>query len=187
MSGFSSAFKHAMVDCEIIRNNIKIATYKGLISDSKDFNVISFDCKSDVQVGDDIYCPLKNKHYIITNTDIKLFNGKPHRLDAFFENNFIPKTSNTIFNTYNPSNSIIGSQQFATINISDSFNNLNEMIDKFGAEDKQQLLELVKLLQVETNNQVINKSLFKKFGSLISKYSWLAPCISQIIAAWIQQ
>lgn len=188
MSGFSSAFKSAMVDCEIYRNGIKVAKYKGLISDSKDYNCISFDCKSDIQTGDDIYCPLKNKHYIITTTDIKLFNGKPHHLEAYFENNFSKPMSSTIFNTYNPSCSIIGTQQNISLNITDSFNNLQKQISEFGNEDKEKLQELLNILKSETTSNEIHKSSFSKFSELITKHgSWLIPAISQIIVAWFQR
>ena len=68
-----NAFRNSMIDCEIIRNRVKIATIKGLISDSKDYNFISFDLGANVQIGDDIFVPIKNKHYIITYTDIATF------------------------------------------------------------------------------------------------------------------
>jgi len=188
MSGFSSSFRSAMVDCEIYRHGIKVATYKGLINDSKDYNCISFDCKTDIQIGDDIYCPLKNKHYIITTTDIKLFSGKPHRLDAYFENNFSKPMANAIFNTYNPSYSIIGTQQNVSLNITDSFNNLQKQISEFGNEDQEKLQELLNVLKSETTSNEIHKSAFSKFNDLITKHgSWLIPSISQIIVAWIQR
>lgn len=187
MSSFSSQWRQVMVDCDIFRNNIKVATYKGMINDSKECNFISFDPDVDVQVNDNVFCPLKNKHYIITSTDIALFNGKQHRLDAFFDNNFTPKQATTVFNTYNPNNSIIGSQQTATINIYDSFNNLDKLINDYGATDKEKLFELKDTLKQQLESNQLNKSSLSKFSDLIAKHSWLALAISQIIAAWIQR
>lgn len=183
----SNVFNDSMLECEVYRNNLKVSTCKGIIFDSVDYNYIRLNIGTDIKIGDDIYCPIKDKHYIIVNVDIVTLKGKPHHLDAYFENNFNKPISNTIFNTYNPSNSIIGNQQTATINISDSFKNLNDMIDKYGYNDKQQLLELMNLLQNEVNNNIINKSIFSKFGDLLTKYSWLVTCISDIIVAWIQR
>lgn len=186
MNNFSSQWANAMVDCDVIRNNVKIATCKGLINDTKDHNFISFDADADIQVGDDIYCPIKRKHYIITNTDIALFCGKEHRLDAFFESNF-SKPQTTIFNTYNPNNSIIGNQQNATININEAFDNLNNMINQYGNNDKIKLFELSNSLKSELNKNQINKSSFQKFSDLIAKHSWLPLAIAQVIGSWIQR
>jgi len=187
LAGFLSAFKSAMVDCDVIRNGNKIATHKGLINDTKDYNFISFEPSVDIQIGDDIYCPLKNKHYLIINTDLRLFSGKQHSLDAYFENNFSKPISTTTFNTYNPSNSVIGNQQNVVLNISNCYNNLQNQIEQLGNEDKTQLYELLKLLKLETSNGQINHSTFEKFKTLFAKHGpWLIPSIVQIITAWIQ-
>ncbi len=184
-----SAFRSSMLDCEINRNNILIATYKGLISDSKDYNLISFDYRKDIdiQVGDDIYCPLKKKHYIITNVEISTFNGKIHSIDAYFENSFNKTNQNIVFNTYNPSNSIIGNQQYATLNINESFKALDDLINDNGGTDKSALYELLETLKSELSSDIINRSKLAKFGDLIAKHSWLALAITQIFAAWIQR
>lgn len=187
MSRFSSQWRSVMVDCEIFRNSVKIATYKGMINDSKEHNYISFDPDVDVQINDDIFCPLKNKHYIITNTDIALLGGKQHRLDAYFDNNFTQTHTTTVFNTYNPNNSIIGSQQTATINISNSFNNLDKLINNNGGTDKEELFELKTILKQQLDSNQLNKNSLSKFSDLIAKHSWLVSAISQIIAAWIQR
>ena len=187
MHEFYKSFKRNMIECEINRNGIKINNVLGLVSDSKEYNCISFDPEVDVQINDDIYCPIKKKHYIIINTDIKTLQGKPHRLEAYFENNFTRPSETTIFNTYNPNNSIIGNQQNAVININDCFNNLDNLINQNGNEDIDRLNELSSILKEETKNQKFDKSKLSKFGDLITKYSWVAASITQIIAAWIQR
>lgn len=187
MHSFVHSFKHAMLDCEIYRNGVKIANLPGLISDSKEYNCISFDPSVDIQIGDDIYCPIKKKHYLINNVDIKTFQGKANRLEAYFENNFSNSSQTNIFNTYNPSNSIIGSQQNAIINVNDSFNNLENLIKKAEIEDVVKLNELYSIIKEEIKNDTVSKSKLSNFGDLLCKYSWLAPAISQIITAWIQK
>lgn len=185
-----SAFRSSMLDCEIFRNGVKIATYRGLVNDTKDYNVIKFepDSNIDIQIGDDIYCPLKKKHYIITNVEISTFLGKTHSIDAYFENSFQKSTSNITFNTYNPNNSVIGTQQNVVLNISDCFNNLQKQIEQNGNEDKEQLQELFETLKSETSSNQISKSAFTKFNDLLIKHGpWLVPAISQIIAAWVQR
>lgn len=187
MPKFSSAWRSAMVDCDVIRNGIKIATYKGLINDSKDYNYISFDLGTDIQINDEIYCPLKNKTYSIINVDIALFQGKQHRIDAYFENRFVKPVVTTTFNTYNPTNSVIGNQQNVTLNIDNCFNDLKNQIEQ-QHEDKEQLYELLNVLKSETSNNTISKSIFTKFKVLINKHAvWFIPSIAQIIAAWIQR
>lgn len=185
-----SAFRSSMLECEVFRNGTKVASYKGLISDSKDYNLISFELnpEPDIQIGDDIYCPIKRKHYIITNVDIKTFHGQPHSFDAYFENNFNKSMPTVTFNTYNPNNSVIGTQQNVVLNISDCFNNLQKQINEYGNEDKEKLQELLEILKTQTSNEELSKSKFTKFSDLIAKHSqWLAPAISQVLVAWIQR
>lgn len=184
-----NAFRDSMLECEIYRNGVKVATHDALINDSKDYNFLSFELDADIQVGDDIYCPLKRKHYIINNVDIAIVRGTPHRIDAYFESNLnLNKQASVVYNTYNPQNSVIGNQQNVVLNINDCFNNLQSQIDQLGNEDKSELHELLELLKGEVSKPQINKSIFSKFNNLIIKHStWLIPAISQIICAWIQR
>lgn len=184
-----NAFRDSMLDCEIYRTGTKLGTYKGLVDDTKEYNVIRFEPNSnvDVQVGDDIFVPIKNKHYLITNVEISTFCGERHSIDAYFDNSFTKPTTNMTFNTYNPNNSIIGTQANANININESFNNLDNLINQYGNDDKVSLNELVNTLKSELDNNQINKNKFSKFSDLIAKHSWLPLAISQIIAAWIQR
>lgn len=184
---FASGFRCSLVECEIYRNGQLVNTVDGLVNDNETYNTISFDPDTDIQVNDDIFCPLKNKHYIITNTNTVLFGGKPYKLDAYFKNNFSSKTNSTIFNTYNPTNSIIGNQQNVTISINESFNNLDKLINNNGGEDITRLNELSSTLKSELSGNQISKTKLSKFSDLIAKHSWLPIAISQIIAGWIQQ
>ena len=181
------AFRHEMLDCEISRNNNYIGTYKGLISDDEKYHFISFDIGPEILPGDDIFCPLKNKHYIVTNADIVVIHGKQDRLDVYFQSEFIkPKTTN-VFNTYNPNSSIIGNQTNATINNGFNFEDFSRMINLYGSNDKDRLNELLSSLEECLKNDDFSKSKLKKFSDLISKHSWLPLAISQLLAAWIQR
>ena len=124
---------------------------------------------------------------MITNVEIRTISGKPHSFDAYFENNFTRTISNMTFNTYNPNNSIIGTQQNAVINITDSFDNLDKLIQNQGGKDIERLNELSSTLKSELLGNQIDKSKLSKFGDLIAKHSWLVMAISQIIAAWLQR
>ena len=187
MNSFLHSFKRAMLDCEIFRNGEKIANQLGLVNDNKEYNYIAFDPNIDIQIGDEIYCPIKKKHYLVNYIDIKTFNGKAHRLEAYFDNNYINSSQTTIFNTYNPNNTIIGNQDNAVINIRDSFNHLENLIKQNENEDTIRLNELYSILKEEIQNNNLSKSKLSKFGDLLCKYSWLAPAISQIIVEWIKK
>ena len=97
-----------------------------------------------------------------------------------------PSTS-TVFNINSASNSIIGNQQSAILNNS-SFNidDLQKLIELYGADDKQQLYELSAQLQDLLEKDDFHKSKLSKFSNLIAKHSWLPTAIAQIIAAFIQ-
>lgn len=84
-------------------------------------------------------------------------------------------------------NSIIGNQQSAIINNSNfDVDNLKELIDLYGNNDKQQLYELCSLLEQSLQKDDFHKSKLSKFSDLIAKHSWLPTAIAQIISAYLQ-
>ena len=90
------------------------------------------------------------------------------------------------YNISNPQNSIIGNQEFATIN-NKSFNidELKKLIELYGDNDKAKLYQLTSELEKAIHNDNIKKGMLSRFSDLIAKHSWLPLAIAQILSAFI--
>lgn len=91
--------------------------------------------------------------------------------------------SNPTFNigTIN-GNSIIGTQQHATINVGPSIEELKSLISTKPKEDKEQLEEMINLLKtIQDNNLSIGKGSFSKFADVLNKYSDIAIPLSSFL------
>ena len=88
-------------------------------------------------------------------------------------------------NTFNISNcSINGAvQNTGTINIGSqiSLDDIKELIEKYGNEDKQQLNELLEELKSAEKFEIYKKGMLAKFGDLLAKHSWLTGALAQYI------
>lgn len=186
-----SSFERSMVDFQIVRNSEIISTNKGLKNTETGSNrkYISFYPTVDIQVGDILINPNSPVKYFIVDLDTATWMGEICQLKAYYQTT--PPTEQslnpTVYNINNASNSIIGNQQSAIINNS-SFNidDLKELIELYGAEDKQQLYELVSVLQQSLKEDTFHKSKLSKFSDLIAKHSWLPLSIAQIISGFLK-
>ena len=114
--------------------------------------------------------------------------GNISAIQAFYQTTPVQEvqSSSTVYNINNASNSIIGNQQSAIINNADfDINKLKDLIELYGANDKQQLYELTNLLEQSLKKDEFHKSKLAKFGDLLAKHSWLPLAISQIIAGYL--
>ena len=180
-------FVEQMVEFEIYRNSQFISKTKGLKTSSQGKTFVEFFPDVDVQAGDIL--KLANISFYVVNTDIQTWMGEISAIKAYYQTTPpIEQSSNsTVFNISNASNSIIGNQQQATLNNS-SFNieDLKQLIELYGNNDKQQLYELSSELEQLLKKDDFHKSKLSKFSDLIAKHSWIALSIAQIIAGYLQ-
>lgn len=182
-----NSFKNQMIEFKIFRNSQLVSTVKGLKNSYQGKVFVEFFPDVDVQIGD-ILTNSNIKYYVI-DVDTQTWMGEISAIKAFYQTRppiEQPSTS-TVFNINSASNSIIGNQQSAILNNS-SFNidDLQKLIELYGADDKQQLYELSAQLQDLLEKDDFHKSKLSKFSNLIAKHSWLPTAIAQIIAAFIQ-
>ncbi len=181
-------FKNYMIDFEVHRNSKHISTVKGLKNSYQGKNFIEFFPDVDVKIGDIL--TNFNINYYVIDIDTQTWMGEISAIKAYYQttppNNL--QSNSTVFNINNASNSIIGNQQSAILNNS-SFNidDLKQLIELYGNNDKEQLLELTSLLKECIDKDDFRKSKLSKFSDLISKHSWLPTAIAQIISAFIQK
>lgn len=184
-------FKNMMIEFQIFRNSVLISTVKGLKNTEKGTNkkYIGFYPDVDIQIGDVLFTSNSSIKYFVIDVDTATYMGEIYQIKAYYQNTspVVEQTSSTVYNISNASNSIIGNQQSAIINNS-SFNidDLKELIELYGANDKEKLYDLTSLLEQTLKNDDFHKSKLSKFSDLIAKHSWLPTAIAQIISAYLQ-
>ncbi len=109
--------------------------------------------------------------------------------EQFVENGFMLPSSippNTIFNIENATNSVIGTQATVTMNINNSIQEAKEKIAASGSSDKEELQQIIYLLERIVNDQMpAEKGVLSKFTSVIQRNSWIASPISSILLNWL--
>lgn len=185
-------FKSEMVNFQIYRNENLISVSKGLRNTEKGTHkkFIGFYPDTDIQVGDILVMENTNMKSFIVDIDIASYKGSPFQIKAYYQNTQpVEQNSNsTVYNIGTASNSIIGNQQQAILNNS-SFNidDLKQLIELYGANDKERLNQLSTLLEDSLKKDDIKKSKFSKFSDLLAKHSWLPTAIAQVICTFIQK
>ncbi len=112
--------------------------------------------------------------------------------ENFLENGFKPynETPNTstknIFKIKNATNSVIGTQSNVTMNIGDTIQKTREQIDSSNSPDKEELQEIINLLEKVIKGQTpVKKGLFSKFSDAIQKNSWITSPVTSILLNWL--
>lgn len=109
--------------------------------------------------------------------------------EQFVENDFkspseIP--TGNVFNIENATNSVIGTQANVTMNIEHSIQEAKEQINSSTSEDKEELHQIISLLEMVVNNQIpAQKGLLSKFSATIQRNSWIASPITSIFLKWL--
>lgn len=182
-------FRVNMIDFQLFRNSALITTLKGLknVEPNTNRKLIQFYPDTDIQIGDILVN--SNIKYYITDIDTQSWMGKVDSIIAYYQTTppVVHQNNSTTYNIANATNSIIGNQQQAILNNSSfSIDDLKQLVELYGEDDKQQLYELTSLLQESLQKDDFHKSKLSKFGDLIAKHSWLPTAIAQIISAFIQ-
>lgn len=102
------------------------------------------------------------------------------------EHNAKTETATTIFNIETATNSVIGTQSTITMNINNSIQEAREQIDSSNSNDKEELQQIISLLEMVINNQVpAQKGLLSKFSAVMERNSWITSTISSALLNWL--
>ena len=120
---------------------------------------------------------------------LPILQGEKSHLKAYYktmsEHNSEAKATN-IFNIGNASNSVIGTQSVVTMNITSSIQEARERINSSDSDDKEDLKQIINLLEMVVNNQVpAQGGLLSKFSSVIQRNAWISSPISSIVLNWL--
>ncbi len=176
---------------KIIRKGDKLFEYKGIINTEEPTGrkYIGFEPCSDIKPLDILVNPANEKVYVV-EIQTQYYLGNAFQIKAYYQtqyehDNFEKQTGNTIFNITNPTNSIIGNNNIATINCDDLLSELKTKIDNI-AEDKAELQQIVSLLEIIIEEKLPpQKGLFAKFSATMEKHSWITSAISNILLNWL--
>lgn len=186
MSRINSLIERSGVMYSIERNGKIISQSKGLINteQSTGKRYIGFYPDSDIQRGDFATSPFGNKFYI-SGCEVVTFTGKPHQLKCYImsETELEQQQSQApTFHIENAYGSVIGTQANVVLNYNESIQNAKEQISSSNSPDKEDLQQIISLLEMVVNNQVpVQKGLFSKFSDIMERNSWITGTISSAI------
>lgn len=183
-------FSDMMINFQIIRNSQLLTTIKGLKNTENGTNrkYVGFAPDSDIQIGD-ILINSNIKYYVI-DIDTQCWQGEIVSIKAYYQTTppIESNSNSTIYNISNAQNSIIGNQQQAILNNSSfSIEDLQQLIELYGASDKERLNQLSALLDNTLKADDFKKSKFSKFSDLLAKHSWLPTAVAQVICTFLQK
>lgn len=175
---------------QVERNGSIVSNLKGFPNHEKSTSkkYVGFMPDSDIQPGDWIINPA-NERLFIADVLTSFIQGEKKQLKAYYktmsEHNSETKATN-IFNIGNASNSVIGTQSVVTMNITSSIQEAKERINSSDSDDKEDLKQIINLLEMVVNNQVpAQGGLLSKFSSVIQRNAWISSPISSIVLNWL--
>ncbi len=81
---------------------------------------------------------------------------------------------------------IFGSGNTATINYNNSIQDIKKAIAESESTDKEELKQIVSLLEMVVNNQVpASKGLFSRFSEVMERNSWITGSIAGALLPWL--
>lgn len=173
------------------RNSKLISQSKGLINteQSTGKRYIGFYPDADIQSEDILTNPYGDKYHV-SNREVQTFAGKPNQLKCFIvsETEYKKQSqSNTpTFHVENAYGSVIGTQENVTLNYNESIKNAKELISSSNSNDKEDLQQIISLLEMVVDNQIpIQKGLFSKFSAVMERNSWITGTISSTLLSWL--
>ena len=176
---------------KVERNGSIMSELKGLPNHEKSTSrkYIGFMPGSDVQAGDWIINPANERLYI-SDTVTDFFLQEKNQLKAYYltamEHNAKAEKATAIFNIGNATNSVIGMQSTITMNINSSIQEAKRQIASSDSNDKEELQQIISLLEMVVNNQVpAQKGLFSKFSAVMERNSWRTGTISSVLLNWL--
>lgn len=185
MRDFLRPYQRHMIDLDIYRSGKKINTVKGLKNhEDSGRKMFDFYPETDIKVGDVIVEPITNLQYYIYDIDITSINGQVAKKKAYFhteaEHNAESQQSVT-FNINNPKNSIVGTQQTATMTNGYSINDITKLIENHNSDDKELLKEMVCMLEKTiSEKEPVKKGFLSKFTDVMSRNEWITTPIATL-------
>ena len=177
---------------QVERNGAIIATLQGLANREKATNLkyIGFYPDYDIVAGDWVINSV-NERFFVKDTSTAYFQSQPHQLKAYYLtevefNSTKAPTASAVFNIGTAYGSVIGTQSGVVLNYNDCIADLKSKVNESTSEDKEQLDQIVKLLEMVVNDHVpVSKGLFSKFSAVMERNSWITSSVASAIFSWL--
>ncbi len=181
------------IEVIIERNGNNQQTVRGLFSSEKDTHrkYCGFLPGTDIKSNDWIIKSETGERLFVVDTESQSFQGKIQQIKAFYETETEHKKSNqssqqSVFNIQNAYGSVIGTGNTATINYKTSLENIKSSVETTDSPDKEELKQIVALLEMVVNNQVpASKGLFSKFAKVMERNSWITGSVANALISWL--
>lgn len=193
--GISDVFEYFLQmngqEFRVERNNAIIATYDGLTNTSSSGEqYIGFPPSSDVQQGDWLINVVGERFYV-RDKKTEFITGQPNELKAYYDTesqykNKQNQTPSTVYNIGTANSSVFGSYNNISISYAESLSYMKTEVQKSDSPDKEELQEIVTLLEMIVNNKIpISKGIFSKFSDVMERNSWITSSIISTILGWL--
>lgn len=175
---------------KISRNGETVGEYKGhrIRENSTNRQYIRFYPDSDIDIGDWIISPYDDKYFVFDKETVVSRNQPILRCyvqsEAEYKND--KETPTSIFNIGTAHNSVIGNQSLVNMNIDTTIKKAKEQIATSESPDKEELEQIINLLELMINNQLPpQKGILSKFSDVMERNSWITGSISAAIISWL--
>lgn len=169
----------------INRNDVPVGIFEGLRNSSKGKRFIQFFPDADVRPGDWIFAEASNENFYVDDVATSMGFGK----EMFSKNAFYltesqyekesKRTSPITFQIGDVKNSIIGTQQNATLTNNFSDNQIKEYIDQNCGADKELMNEMLAMVNTMIEHNIpVQKGSFARFSEAASKHGWLLGAVT---------
>lgn len=188
-SPFYTFWNTKSIPYSVIREGKKVRTYKGLPNNDASGRYIGFPADYDIAAGD-ILVPNSNEKFYVIDTLVDYWDGEPSQKKAYIKTEVEFASSQpqatTIFNIGTANGSVIGTQANVTFSYNESIKYAKKQIDSTESPDKQELHQIISLLEMVVNNQVPpQKGLFSKFSAVMERNSWITSTIATTLLNWL--
>ena len=193
--GISGVFEYFLQmsgqEFRVERNNAIIATCDGLTNTSSSGEqYIGFRPSSDIQPGDWLINVVGERFYV-RDKKTEFIAGRPNELKAYYDTESQYKSkqkqaTSTVYNIGTANSSVFGNYNNISISYAESLSNMKNEVKKSDSPDKEELQEIVTLLEMIVNNKIpVSKGIFSKFSDVMERNSWITGSIMSTILGWL--
>jgi hypothetical protein len=175
---------------KIIRDELPIGILEGLRNSNKGKRFIQFFPDADIQPEDWIWAESTNERFYVDDVTVSMgFGNEPFSKEAYYstESQHKKQTSRpspVTFHINDVQNSIIGTQQNATLTNNFSDQQIKDYIDKNCGADKELMNEMLNMVNaIIESNIPVQKGTFARFSEAASKHGWLLGAVTTKLLA----
>lgn len=187
---FEKLLKSNGQEFHVERDNEIIATYDGLANTSNGEKYIGFRTTADIKLGDWLINSVGERFYV-RDKNIDYIAGKPNKLKILYDteaeyNNKQVSIPSTVYNIETANSSVFGNYNNISISYNQSLSSLKNIVQNSDSPDKEELQEIVNLLEMIINNKVpASKGIFSKFSDVMKRNSWITNPLMSAIFSWL--